>query len=138
MRARRRALERGERDHADAAILRHVAALPAFRAARRIALYFSFDGEPDLTSLIRFDQGREFYAPILTGRDMHFSAVRPQTDFDLNFYGIPEPRPVELIDARSLDLVLAPLVAFDDTGNRVGVGAGYYDRCFSFLRLRRS
>ena len=138
VRARRRALGPEERASADAATLRHVRELPAFRSARRVALYFSFDGEPDLGSLIRFNRRREFYAPILAGRDMHFAAVGPRTDFDLNLFGIPEPRPVELIDARSLDLVLAPLVAFDEAGNRVGVGAGYYDRCFSFLRLRRS
>jgi len=32
--------------------------------------------------------------------------------------------------------VLTPLVAFDDRGVRVGVGRGYYDRCFRFLRGR--
>jgi 5-formyltetrahydrofolate cyclo-ligase len=32
--------------------------------------------------------------------------------------------------------VLTPLVAFDDTGVRVGVGRGYYDRCFRFLAGR--
>ena len=47
---------------------------------------------------------------------------------------VHEPR--LLVDPRSLDLVLTPLVAFDRRGTRVGVGAGYYDRCFRFLRLR--
>jgi 5-formyltetrahydrofolate cyclo-ligase len=40
------------------------------------------------------------------------------------------------IDVRRLDLVLTPLVAFDDRGVRIGVGRGYYDRCFRFLRGR--
>ena len=137
-RALRRALEPDERARADSAILRHIRELPAFRAARRVALYFAFDGEPDLSSLIRFDRPREFFAPIITGKDMHFAAIGKQSTFDLNVYDIPEPRPVELIDPRSLDLVLTPLVAFDDTGNRIGVGAGYYDRCFAFLGPRRS
>jgi 5-formyltetrahydrofolate cyclo-ligase len=68
---------------------------------------------------------------------MHFAAIRRDTQLVPDFYGIPEPADPELIDPRSLDLVLTPLVGFDSRGNRIGVGAGYYDRCFSFLRQRR-
>jgi len=112
--------------------------MPAFRAARRIALFFAFDGEPDLSPLIRFDQRKEFFAPIISRTEMHFAAVGRETRLEANFFGIPEPQPPELIDPRALDLVLTPLVAFDHRGNRVGVGAGYYDRCFAFLRRRKS
>ena len=55
----------------------------------------------------------------------------------VNFFGIQEPDLGRAIDSRKLDLVLTPLVAFDDRGVRVGVGRGYYDRCFSFLLNRR-
>ena len=34
--------------------------------------------------------------------------------------------------------MLTPLVGFDDNGNRIGRGAGFYDRHFAFLRHRRS
>jgi 5-formyltetrahydrofolate cyclo-ligase len=37
-----------------------------------------------------------------------------------------------------LDLVLVPLVGFDARGNRLGMGGGFYDRHFSFLRNRRA
>jgi 5-formyltetrahydrofolate cyclo-ligase len=40
-----------------------------------------------------------------------------------------------MVTARNLDLVLVPLVGFDTQGNRLGSGAGYYDRSFDF-RLR--
>jgi len=39
---------------------------------------------------------------------------------------------------RWLDLVLVPLVGFDDRGNRLGMGAACYDRHFAFLRHRRA
>ena len=38
--------------------------------------------------------------------------------------------------ARWFDLVLTPLVGFDERGNRIGRGAGFYDRHFAFLRHR--
>ena len=138
VRAARRDLTPADRHAADAAILAQIRATPAFRSARRVALFLSFDGEPDLSPLIRFDQRKEFFAPIITRSGIHFAAIGPQTALKPNSYGITEPYPPELIDPRALDLVLTPLVAFDDIGNRIGVGAGYYDRCFAFLRQRKT
>jgi 5-formyltetrahydrofolate cyclo-ligase len=126
-----------ERQAADAAIRATIRALPVFTSAKRVAVFFAFDGEPDLGPLIRFDRRRQFFSPVLVQGHMHFARIGPGMTLEPNFYGIPEPRPIELIDPRSLDLVLTPLVAFDRNGNRVGVGAGYYDRCFAFLRDRR-
>ena len=53
----------------------------------------------------------------------------------MNRYNILEPelKNAELIAAENLDLVLVPLVAFDLSGNRLGMGAGFYDTTFSFL-----
>ena len=42
-----------------------------------------------------------------------------------------------MIDIRRLDLVLMPLVGFDSTGSRLGMGGGFYDRSFAFLRRRQ-
>ena len=45
--------------------------------------------------------------------------------------GIPEPEHDRLFDIALLDLVLVPLLAFDLKGNRLGYGAGFYDRFLS-------
>ncbi len=137
LRAARRALGPAEREAADRQIRARIRSLPAFRAARHVALFFGFDGEPDLAPLLRFDQRKRFFTPVITRTGMDIAALGRDTVLAPNCYGIPEPVNPELIDPRRLDLVLTPLVAFDRNGTRVGVGAGYYDRCFSFLLRRR-
>lgn len=45
-----------------------------------------------------------------------------------NLYGIPEPDETAEILLSGIDLVLLPLVGWDDAGGRLGMGAGFYDR----------
>lgn len=110
----------------------------AYRQARRIAVFLAFDGEPALDRLIddAVARRKHLYLPVLRGLDMHFERYDPAAGLARNFFGILEPVRGRPIDARRLDLVLTPLVAFDSAGVRIGVGRGYYDRCFAFL-LRR-
>ena len=138
LRAQRRALSAGERERADRAIAARIRMLGAFRRAERIAVFLAFDGEPSLASLIAAagKLGKRLYAPVLTGRRMHFAELDAHGKLGRNFFGILEPELGQRIDARRLDLVLTPLVAFDDRGIRIGVGRGYYDRCFAFLNGR--
>jgi 5-formyltetrahydrofolate cyclo-ligase len=51
-----------------------------------------------------------------------------------NRYGIPEPDTAELLPAEAMTLVVTPLVGFDDHGQRLGMGGGWYDRSFAFRR----
>jgi 5-formyltetrahydrofolate cyclo-ligase len=139
LRAKRRALPNGIRAQADRAIGAHIRNLPEFRRARRVALFMSFDGEPSLAALVDLArrQRKQLYVPVLHGMTMTFAELEPGATLAPNFFGILEPKLGGEIDARQLDLVLTPLVGFDDLGVRLGVGRGYYDRCFRFLRHRR-
>lgn len=136
VRAARRAIAEPVRLAADRAILGRIRSLPVWRGARHVALFLPFDGEPDLMPLLKYGGRRRFFVPVITRKAMNFAWLGPGVSLVRNFYGILEPEPKLLVDPRSLDLVLTPLVAFDRAGTRVGVGAGYYDRCFSFLRPR--
>ena len=49
-------------------------------------------------------------------------------------YGIPEPIHKRTIEFSDLDLIFVPLLAFDKSGNRVGYGAGFYDRFLAQCR----
>jgi len=49
----------------------------------------------------------------------------------VNKYGIPEPQYGSILKPIDFDLVLVPLLAFDDKGYRVGYGKGFYDHFLS-------
>ena len=53
----------------------------------------------------------------------------------LNKYGIAEPKKSN--KSFKPDVILVPLVAFDQKLNRLGYGAGYYDRALKELSLKK-
>ena len=50
-------------------------------------------------------------------------------------WGIQEPKQGVLTPAEKIDLVIVPLLAFDQNGHRVGYGKGYYDRFLKTCRI---
>ena len=54
--------------------------------------------------------------------------------FVVNKYGIPEPSNKKVVYP---DILLVPLVAFDRKLNRLGYGAGFYDRFIKFLKKKK-
>ncbi|HXH01746.1 MAG TPA: 5-formyltetrahydrofolate cyclo-ligase [Candidatus Competibacteraceae bacterium] len=137
IRARRRALSSAERHHAAQQLAKRVASLRLFTHAHHIAAYLAFDGEMDPAPLVEraWAMGKRVYLPILRRKQaLKFALYRPDSHMRENYYGIPEPvvAEEEMIGAHQLDLVLAPLVAFDERGTRMGMGGGFYDRSFAF------
>ena len=103
-----------------------------------MAVYLAVDGEADPAAIAvdALARGQRVYAPVLHRETLRFARLTADTPLQENRFGILEPATAACIDPRQLDVVLAPLVAFDDSGTRIGMGGGYYDRCFSFLRER--
>lgn len=115
-----------------------------FLAAKRIAFYFAADGELDPLPLLEqaCAMGKQCYLPVLHPvghRRLWFAAWKPGDALQVNRYNIPEPvwTASSLVKPWALSLVIAPLVAFDDKGHRLGMGGGYYDRSFAWRRNRR-
>ena len=122
------------------ALARHVTASLRIRRAQRIACYLANDGEIDLAPVVAFlrNLGREVLLPALHDDGLWFFPYSADTPMKDNRFGIPEPclPPRVRCPARELDVVLMPLVAVDSSGNRLGMGGGYYDRTFSYLKAR--
>lgn len=136
---RRRSLPAALRRRMNQALCRHILASHAFRNADHIAAYYPFGAEPDLRPVLMaaHQLGKHCYLPRVRPREftLDFHRWRPDTPLIPNHYGIPEPpSDTETRDSLFLDLVLTPLVGFDDRGNRIGMGAGFYDRTFAFRR----
>lgn len=61
------------------------------------------------------------------GRTLRHYHLTPETQLVHNRWGIPEPVGAAEVQPAQLDAVLVPLLAFDETGHRVGYGKGFYD-----------
>lgn len=143
-RLQRRKLTVAQQCLAAQALERQLLRSAEFRNARRIACYLAQDGEIDLISVMASMRGmkKECYIPVLDvmgSRRLWFAPIHQHTQFQLNRYGIPEPRVSarDYVLAHTLDLILVPLVAFDRQGNRLGMGGGFYDSTLAYLKRRQ-
>ncbi len=67
--------------------------------------------------------------------DLKHAYVEDDIQLIPNRRGIPEPKmPVKLVCPLEIDMVLIPMLAFDEEGNRLGYGAGYYDKFLELVR----
>lgn len=140
MRTRRRALDAGERLGAATALADVVAALADFHNASHVAVYIAMDGEIDPSPLVAHARraGKQLYLPVLAAGDgnrLEFAPWLPDTPLYPNRFRIPEPHTDNPYPPQKLDLVFTPLVAFDAQGRRLGMGGGFYDRTFAFLKI---
>jgi len=140
LRQQRRALSAAQQHRLSNRIANHISHSHLFRPAQHIACYLPNDSEVDLSPVIQraWRMGKTCYLPVLSeGKEkrMWFAPYTANTRLKTNRYNIPEPdcHPSQWLAPQQLDLVLMPLVGFDQQGNRLGMGGGYYDRSFAFL-----
>ena len=144
LRLARRSLSPSQQRAAARGLYRQLAQHPVFRRARHVSLYLPMDGEIDPRLLLRAAQrrGKATYLPVLNAwprTRMVFQRVEPHERLRPNRFRIPEPRFNSARQRKiwALDLVLMPLVGFDDEGGRLGMGGGFYDRSLAY-RARRA
>ena len=140
-REKRLALSSAQQKKAAEQLVSQFQAHPVLQSAQNVALYLSFNGEIDTRPLIEhlWSLKRNVFVPVLhpfCKGHLLFQAFSPNTQMRRNEFGILEPK----LDIRylcpleNLQLILTPLVAFDSSGNRLGMGGGFYDRTLLALQ----
>lgn len=145
LRTRRKALGGFPRHLATRRLEARLERLTRRLSLRAVAAYCAFDGEPELDGWLKRHRGQIWLPRVLPGRRLAFHHADPLTACAhrhlpkrcTNRYGILEPSDPRRRGINSLDALLIPLVGFDARGNRLGMGAGFYDRALAQRHGRR-
>src|SRR5690606_36778353 len=135
LRQRRRDIPAAQRIAAADSLATRLLALPFLPDRGDVAGYWAMDGEIALHVLqMRLPKRLRYCLPVLCGDRLRFSPWRPGDRLATNRYGIPDPEvdDASLLEPAAMALVLVPLVGLDASGQRLGMGGGWYDRSFAF------
>lgn len=116
-----------------------MASLESFQRAETIMLYCDFQNETGTGPLLSFCfKKRKRVVLPLTNSDFLIQpyCVEKEDQLTLSKLGIREPNPELCLpcDPKSIDFLIAPGIAFDPFGGRLGYGKGCYDRFLPLLR----
>lgn len=130
-----------------AAIGRNLLAQPCYRSAETVMVYLSCRSEVETAAIVaaaRAD-GKKLAIPYCARDDggrpyLGLWRLTDSAELAEGTWGIPEPprarwnEPGKAVSPLQPDLIVAPGVAFDRNGGRLGYGAGYYDRLLAGVR----
>lgn len=135
IRQRRRALTPEQQRRFGQQAAARMLSFPPVVMAHTVAVFLSFDGELDTQPLIEqlWQAGKRVYLPALhpfSPGNLLFLHYHPQSALVTNRLKIQEPRldVRDVLPLPKLDVLVTPLVAFDEDGQRLGMGGGFYDR----------
>ncbi len=94
---------------------------------KKIFSYYPFSSEVDISAINR---SFEVAYPVTYAGKYMDAWIPKNGEFIINDFGIMEPDPDDaiLLDSSDIDVVIVPLLGFDEQKNRLGHGGGYYDR----------
>ena len=117
-----------EHDRASRAIESSLESVLAPLSPQILSAYWPYKGEVDLRPLMSRLQAKGWITalPRVVGRrqPLEFLHWTAEMQMDPGVFGIPVPRVQEVVRP---DIIVMPLVAFDDQNYRLGYGAGYFD-----------
>ena len=135
---KRKSLSKREVEEKSTAIKEKLFSLNKFKDAKNILFYVSFNNEADTIVLIKEllknkkENKKNIIVPYVEKNSLilQLSVLNNFNDLEPKTFGILEPKEdkIKKFDAKKVDLVLVPGIAFDKNGHRIGYGYGYYDR----------
>jgi 5-formyltetrahydrofolate cyclo-ligase len=135
IRSKRRALTTAQQQSAAENLAALISQKTFFLRAKRIGIYLANDGEidPSILMKIALQANKACFLPIihpLQFNRLYFGQYQNGDQLKANRFGILEPQinKTNIVPVWSLDLIFMPLVGFDRSGNRIGMGGGFYDR----------
>jgi len=99
--------------------------------------YYPYNYELDTLGIMRKLEVKKFnilLPKIKTNSQMNFFKWSTSDPLITNIFGIPEPISKKIMYP---DIILVPLVAFDNNLNRIGYGGGFYDRYISKIKKNK-
>ena len=131
------------RDARSRDIVRALLQCEDFQKAKSILIYLSKDEEVRTDDLLQraFESEKRVCVPVVDPEEDQLQISElpgPDTRFQLGPFGVREPvtKDRHFVPPDQIDLVVAPGVAFDRRGGRIGYGKGYYDRLLRRLGPR--
>ena len=135
IRKRRLALLSQTQAHASNQLTLQLTKHPKIQSAQTIGLYLANDGELDPMPFIKWcwQHNKQVYLPVLhpfCSGHLLFLLFEKNSVMVKNIYGIEEPvlNVTKVCPLNQLNVLCTPLVAFDASGARLGMGGGFYDR----------
>ena len=123
---------------ASQALAQRIIELDVYARSTQLAVYFAVNGEIGLDVVIdhALAAGKRVFLPNLDRVSLRFSPYFREQKMRINKFRLPEPDvgDEQMLQPDQLDLVLAPLVVFDENRNRIGMGGGFYDRSFAMRK----
>jgi len=110
---------------------------------KKVSIYIPVHNEVPTKRIIQLIIGSktECYLPVidqdLNNKKMKFAEFNHETALEKNKFNISEPISRTFENVSQLELVVMPLVAFDNEGFRLGMGKGYYDFTFGSSEINR-
>jgi 5-formyltetrahydrofolate cyclo-ligase len=99
--------------------------------------YFPYNYEIDAIKILDKFEKQEYkisLPKIKKNSQMDFYNWSTKDPLTINKYGIPEPTSDKIVYP---EVLLVPLVAFDNNFNRIGYGGGYYDRYIKKMKKNK-
>ncbi len=132
MLARRRSLTENSRSAMSLAIAGYVIGMPEVVHACHIHIYLSISTLAEVSTAPIIDElasmGKLLSVPVIRKGDLVSAAFKINDSVKSVQFGQFEPEEVSIVDESYLDVILLPLLAFDERGYRLGYGKGFYDR----------